>query len=214
MMERYLRFCMMLHRRRRARYGLRRGRRLSAAQLRERRSAAEGVLLGAATSRTEAHSGYIGILLATAAPIAADVICRVRLYRKTGNHVNTEGRVQMANRADASPGAAREDWAILGESDVLARKLPRRPRSGLRKSLFKDGRKPDAHRQVRSRAGRRFRRLQARAAASKRRRFFQDARWSRGFLPDTIRLARASAVMAACRAASGQQCGRQRMSAT
>ena len=44
---------------------------------------------------------------------------------KSGIYVNTEGRVQMANRAGFPPGDAREDWAILRAlSDVLGQKLP------------------------------------------------------------------------------------------
>ena len=39
--------------------------------------------------------------------------------------MNTEGRVQMANRAAFAPGEAREDWAILRAlSDVLGHRLP------------------------------------------------------------------------------------------
>ncbi len=44
---------------------------------------------------------------------------------KTGLYVNTEGRVQRAERANFPPGEAREDWAILRAlSDVLGAKLP------------------------------------------------------------------------------------------
>ena len=32
---------------------------------------------------------------------------------KSGIYVNTEGRVQLADRANFPPGEAREDWAIL-----------------------------------------------------------------------------------------------------
>src|ERR671936_241593 len=44
----------------------------------------------------------------------ADVILPGAAYpEKSGNYVNTEGRVQMAARASFPPGEAREDWAIL-----------------------------------------------------------------------------------------------------
>ena len=44
----------------------------------------------------------------------ADVILPGAAYtEKYGTYVNTEGRVQLANRAVFPPGDAREDWAIL-----------------------------------------------------------------------------------------------------
>ncbi len=44
----------------------------------------------------------------------ADVILPGAAYtEKSGTWVNTEGRVQMGNRAGFAPGEAREDWAIL-----------------------------------------------------------------------------------------------------
>ena len=44
----------------------------------------------------------------------ADVILPGAAYpEKTGTYVNTEGRVQFAERASFPPGDAREDWAIL-----------------------------------------------------------------------------------------------------
>ena len=51
----------------------------------------------------------------------ADVILPGATYtEKSGIFVNTEGRVQMANRAGFAPGEAKEDWAILRAlSDVL-----------------------------------------------------------------------------------------------
>jgi NADH-quinone oxidoreductase subunit G len=56
----------------------------------------------------------------------ADVILPGAAYpEKSALYVNTEGRVQLANRAGFPPGDAREDWAILRAlSDVLGRKLP------------------------------------------------------------------------------------------
>jgi len=56
----------------------------------------------------------------------ADVILPGAAYtEKSGLYVNTEGRVQFANRAAFPPGEAREDWAILRAlSEVLGRTLP------------------------------------------------------------------------------------------
>ena len=56
----------------------------------------------------------------------ADVILPAAAYpEKSALYVNTEGRVQLANRAAFPPGEAREDWAILRAlSDVLGCKLP------------------------------------------------------------------------------------------
>ncbi len=56
----------------------------------------------------------------------ADVILPGAAYtEKSGLYVNTEGRVQLADRANFPPGDAREDWAILRAlSDVLGHRLP------------------------------------------------------------------------------------------
>ncbi|WP_416065982.1 NADH-quinone oxidoreductase subunit NuoG [Rhizobium sp. ZK1] len=55
----------------------------------------------------------------------ADVILPAAAYtEKSGTWVNTEGRVQIGNRAGFAPGDAREDWAIIRAlSDVLGKKL-------------------------------------------------------------------------------------------
>jgi NADH-quinone oxidoreductase subunit G len=70
----------------------------------------------------------------------ADVILPGAAYpEKSGIYVNTEGRVQMANRAAFPPGDAREDWAILRAlSDVLGAKLPYDSLPALRKALLKE----------------------------------------------------------------------------
>src|SRR5439155_17674598 len=67
----------------------------------------------------------------------ADVILPGAAYtEKSGLYVNTEGRVQFAERANFTPGEAREDWAILRAlSDVLGAKLPFDSLAGLRKAL-------------------------------------------------------------------------------
>jgi NADH-quinone oxidoreductase subunit G len=56
----------------------------------------------------------------------ADVILPGATYtEKSGIYVNTEGRVQLAERANFPPGEAREDWAILRAlSAVLGKTLP------------------------------------------------------------------------------------------
>ncbi len=69
----------------------------------------------------------------------ADVILPGAAYtEKSGIYVNTEGRVQMANRAGFPPGEAREDWAIIRAlSDVLGKKLPYDSLAQLRQAIFK-----------------------------------------------------------------------------
>src|SRR5207253_4091769 len=70
----------------------------------------------------------------------ADVILPGAAYtEKNGLYVNTEGRVQQANRAVFPKGEAREDWAILRAlSDRLGQKLPYDTLSALRSKLFAD----------------------------------------------------------------------------
>ncbi|MCE4224194.1 NADH-quinone oxidoreductase subunit G [Methylobacterium sp. C25] len=68
----------------------------------------------------------------------ADVILPGAAYtEKSATYVNTEGRVQMTNRAGFPPGDAREDWAILRAlSDVLGHKLPFDSLVALRRALY------------------------------------------------------------------------------
>lgn len=68
----------------------------------------------------------------------ADVILPGAAYtEKSGTYVNTEGRVQMGDRATFPPGDAREDWAILRAlSAVLGQTLPFDSLAGLRKALY------------------------------------------------------------------------------
>jgi NADH-quinone oxidoreductase subunit G len=70
----------------------------------------------------------------------ADVILPGATYaEKSGTYVNTEGRVQLANRAGFAPGDAREDWAILRAlSDVLGHRLPFDSLAQLRQRLYAD----------------------------------------------------------------------------
>jgi NADH-quinone oxidoreductase subunit G len=69
----------------------------------------------------------------------ADVILPGAAYpEKSGLYVNTEGRVQMAERASFPPGDAREDWAIIRAlSDLLGHRLPYDSLAQLRSALFK-----------------------------------------------------------------------------
>jgi NADH-quinone oxidoreductase subunit G len=68
----------------------------------------------------------------------ADVILPGAAYtEKSGTYVNTEGRVQMTDRATFPPGDAREDWAILRAlSGGLGKTLPFDSLAGLRKALY------------------------------------------------------------------------------
>ncbi|MDR6666939.1 NADH-quinone oxidoreductase subunit NuoG [Rhizobium sp. 1399] len=68
----------------------------------------------------------------------ADVILPAAAYtEKSGTWVNTEGRVQIGNRAGFAPGDAREDWAIIRAlSDVLGKKLPFDSLGELRSKLY------------------------------------------------------------------------------
>jgi NADH-quinone oxidoreductase subunit G len=67
----------------------------------------------------------------------ADVILPAAAFpERSGLFVNTEGRVQLSNRAAFPPGEAREDWAILRAlSEVLGAKLGYDSLGALRKTL-------------------------------------------------------------------------------
>jgi NADH-quinone oxidoreductase subunit G len=68
----------------------------------------------------------------------ADVILPGAAYpEKSGIYVNTEGRVQLAERAAFPPGDAREEWAILRAlSEHLGARLPYDSLAQLRQALF------------------------------------------------------------------------------
>jgi NADH-quinone oxidoreductase subunit G len=109
------------------------------------RMAAAGVLdvlflLGA--DETKIPDGAFVVYIGThgdAGAHRADVILPGAAYtEKAGIYVNTEGRVQMANRAGFPPGEAREDWAIIRAlSDVLGKKLGYDSLAVLRQAIFK-----------------------------------------------------------------------------
>ena len=129
----------------------------------------------------------------------ADVILPGAAYpEKSAIYVNTEGRVQMANRAAFPPGDAREDWAILRAlSDALGHKLPY---DSLGAAAPGDVRGASAFHADRSDCGRRRRPTSGNspssAAATTKRRC---ARPSTDFYL-TNAIARASAIMAECSA--------------
>ena len=70
----------------------------------------------------------------------ADLILPGAAYaEKHGTYVNTEGRVQWAERAVFTPGEAREDWAILrAVSELAGKKLPFDSYDQLRAGMIKE----------------------------------------------------------------------------
>lgn len=70
----------------------------------------------------------------------ADVVLPGAAYtEKDSIYVNTEGRVQMANRASFPPGDAREDWKIIrAMADSLSVKLPYDTQTQLRHRMFQE----------------------------------------------------------------------------
>ncbi len=100
-------------------------------------------LLGADEIDTNAIGQAFTVYIGThgdAGAHRADVILPASAYtEKSGTYVNTEGRVQMTNRAGFAPGDAREDWAILRAlSDVLGKRLPFDSLAQLRAKLYAD----------------------------------------------------------------------------
>jgi len=97
-------------------------------------------LLGA--DETKAPDGTFVVYIGTHGDRGAhraDVILPGAAYtEKSGIYVNTEGRVQMGNRAAFPPGEAREDWAIIRAlSEALGKKLGYDSLAALRQALFK-----------------------------------------------------------------------------
>ncbi|MGB3814789.1 MAG: NADH-quinone oxidoreductase subunit NuoG [Shinella sp.] len=88
-------------------------------------------------SKKTAFTVYIGSHGDNAAHVADVILPGATYTEKSGTWVNTEGRVQMGNRAGFAPGDAREDWAILRAlSDVLGKKLPFDSLAQLRAKLY------------------------------------------------------------------------------
>jgi NADH-quinone oxidoreductase subunit G len=128
----------------------------------------------------------------------ADVILPGAAYtEKTGIYVNTEGRVQMADRAAFPPGDAREDWAILRAlSDVVGSKLPYDSLAQLRGALFRAFPHLGRIGEIAPGSGDDIRKLAMRGGAMEKAPF-------RSPIEDfylTSPIARASAVMAECSA--------------
>ena len=69
----------------------------------------------------------------------ADVILPGATYtEKAGTYINTEGRVQQAEKASVAPGDAREDWTILRAlSDIVGETLPYNTLAELRAMMVK-----------------------------------------------------------------------------
>src|ERR1700682_3342112 len=133
----------------------------------------------------------------------ADVILPGAAYtEKSGIYVNTEGRVQMSNRASFPPGEAREDWAIIRAlSEVIGKKLPYDSLAALRQALFKVA--PHLMRvdRIEIRNGGEFNTLAGKGGSVEKAPFKTSV--EDFYLTNPI--ARASAVMAECsRLASGQ----------
>jgi NADH-quinone oxidoreductase subunit G len=90
-------------------------------------------------SNTDAFVVYLGTH-GDAGAHRADVILPGAAYtEKNGLYVNTEGRVQLGQRAVFPKGEAKEDWAILRAlSEQLGAKLPYDTLDQLRAKLFAD----------------------------------------------------------------------------
>ena len=100
------------------------------------------ILLGADeidTSKSKAFKIYVGTH-GDAGAHTADLILPGAAYtEKNGLFVNTEGRVQRANRAVFPKGEAKEDWSIFRAlSEILGHKLPYDSHEQLREKLFVD----------------------------------------------------------------------------
>ena len=70
----------------------------------------------------------------------ADVVLPGAAYtEKSGLYMNSEGRLQLAERATFPPGSAKEDWAIMRAlSAVAGKQLPYDDLDGLRRALIAD----------------------------------------------------------------------------
>jgi NADH-quinone oxidoreductase subunit G len=101
------------------------------------------LLLGADEVASDAFKGsfkvYIGHHGDAGARMADLVLPGAAYAEKHGTWVNTEGRVQRAERAVFPPGDAREDWAILrAVSELAGKKLPFDNFAQLRAAMVKE----------------------------------------------------------------------------
>ena len=99
------------------------------------------VIISLGADETALPAGAFVIYIGThgdAGAHRADVILPGATYtEKSATFVNTEGRVQMTNRATFPPGNAREDWSILRAlSDTVGHKLPFDSLAQLRAALY------------------------------------------------------------------------------
>jgi NADH-quinone oxidoreductase subunit G len=86
-----------------------------------------------------AYKVYIGHHGDNGARMADLVLPGSAYAEKHGTYVNTEGRVQWAERAVFAPGEAREDWAILrAVSELAGKKLPFDNYNQLRAAMIKE----------------------------------------------------------------------------
>ena len=128
--------------RRRPRHRLRAGRGRARRRGRcSRRGKALDVLFLLGADEIDVPDGAFVVYLGThgdAGAHRADVILPGAAYtEKSGTWVNTEGRVQLGNRAAFPPGDAREDWSILRAlSGVLGKTLPFDSLAQLRAALY------------------------------------------------------------------------------
>ncbi|MBN9304280.1 MAG: NADH-quinone oxidoreductase subunit G [Devosia sp. 67-54] len=98
-------------------------------------------LLGADEYDTRAMGDAFVVYVGThgdAGAHRADVILPAAAYtEKSGTYVNTEGRVQLGERAVFPPGEAKEDWAIFRAlSAVLGMPLPFNSLRDLRRAMY------------------------------------------------------------------------------
>ena len=101
------------------------------------------LLLGADEVSAERFKGaykvYIGHHGDAGAQQADLVLPGAAYAEKHGTYVNTEGRVQRAERALFAPGEAREDWSILrAVSELAGAKLPFDSFAQLRAAMVED----------------------------------------------------------------------------
>ncbi|MDB5505680.1 MAG: NADH-quinone oxidoreductase subunit [Devosia sp.] len=100
-------------------------------------------LLGADEYDTSAMGQTFVVYVGThgdAGATRADVILPAATYtEKSGTYVNTEGRVQVTNRAVFPPGEAKEDWAIFRAlSSFLGQPLPFNSLNQLRSTIYRE----------------------------------------------------------------------------
>jgi NADH-quinone oxidoreductase subunit G len=98
-------------------------------------------LLGADEYETSAMGAALVVYIGShgdAGAHRADVILPGATYtEKSGTYVNTEGRVQVTNRAVFPPGEGKEDWAIIRAlSGAIGKPLPFNSLTQLRAALY------------------------------------------------------------------------------